>query len=284
MGGCPAPPIRSATAWHCWYSGVASPKPAVALIGTGGTIASRGDGPLELLNYAMDGTRLSARDLMDYFPEMKLVADIVPLECRPVASTEIGFPEWQDISRLCCDAVAAHPGLAGIVIAHGTATIEETAYHLDLTLALPVAVVLVGAQRPASALSSDAGLNLVNAIRTAACPAAAGMGVLVVMNDEIHASREVTKTSTLRLQAMRSPDFGALGHVDGDRVVFYRSLLRRTVTDTVFAVASLTALPRVDIVYSHAGADDVAIRAFVDAGAAGLVSAGFAPGTATSAQ
>ena len=179
---------------------------------------------------------------------------------------------------------AAHPDLAGIVIGHGTATMEETAYALNLTLKTPVPVVLTGAQRPASALSSDAGLNLVNAIRVAASPAARGMGVLVVLNDEIQAAREVTKTSTLRMQTFRSPDFGALGHADGDQVAFYRRPLRRAAPDTAFDIRTLPALPRVDIAYAHADADGTAVRAFVAAGARGIISAGFAPGFAAPEQ
>ncbi|MEJ1978019.1 MAG: asparaginase domain-containing protein [Acetobacteraceae bacterium] len=140
--------------------------------------------------------------------------------------------------------MAEIPDLAGIVIGHGTASIEETAYFLNLVLKVDVPVVLVGSQRPASALSTDAGMNLVNAVRTAASPAARGMGVLVLLNDEIHAAREVTKTSTFRLQTFRTPDFGVLGHADGDRVVFYRAPLRRRMPDTEFDIRALDALPR----------------------------------------
>ena len=104
------------------------------------------------------------------------------------------------------------------------------------------------------------------------------MGVLVVLNDEIQASREVTKSSTLRLQAFRSPDFGVLGHADADRVSFYRAPLRRRAPDTEFDVRGLDALPRVDIAYAYTEADGTAVRAFVAAGARGIVSAGFAPG------
>jgi L-asparaginase len=171
-----------------------------------------------------------------------------------------------------------HPDLAGIVIGHGTATLEETAYFLNLVVKVSIPVVIVGSQRPSSAVSSDAGMNLVNAIRVAASPDARGLGVLVVLNDEIHAAREVTKTSTLRMQTFRTPDFGVLGHADGDAVAFYRQPLRRRAPDTEFDIADLTGLPRVDISYSYAGGDGTATRAFITAGANGIIAAGFAPG------
>ena len=120
------------------------------------------------------------------------------------------------------------PAIAGFVIPHGTATLEETAFFLNLTLGVSQPVVLVGAQRPASALGTDAGMNLVNALRVAGCPEARGKGVLVVMNDEIHPARDVVKTSTYRVQTFRSLDYGALGHVDGDGPHFYRAPLGRT--------------------------------------------------------
>jgi L-asparaginase len=141
--------------------------------------------------------------------------------------------------------------------------------------------VVVGAQRPASALGSDAGMNLLGAIRTATAPVARGHGVLVALNDEIQSAREVTKTSTYRLQTFRSPDFGVLGHIDGDGVQVYRRSLRRHAPNTEFEVAGLAGLPRVDIAYSHAGGDGTAIDAFVAAGARGIVSAGLAPGIPT---
>jgi L-asparaginase len=106
------------------------------------------------------------------------------------------------------------------------------------------------------------------------------MGVLVVLNDEIQAAREVTKTATLRLQTFRSRDFGVLGHADGDAIAFYRRPLRRCYPDTEFDIRTLDALPRVDIAYAYAGGDGTAVRAFIAAGAEGIVSAGFAPGAA----
>jgi L-asparaginase len=257
-------------------------RPKVAFIGTGGTIASLGASPLELQDYGASGRVMHAEEILARFPETAMVAEMVPVRYRNVPSTNIGFPDWQALVQLCDQLVAEHADLAGIVIGHGTATLEETAYALSLTLKVGVPVVLVGAQRPASALSTDAGLNLVNAIRVAACPEARGLGVLVVLNDEIQAAREVTKTSTLRMQTFRTADFGVLGHADGDAVAFYRRPLRRCYPDTEFDIRALPALPRVDIALAYAGADGTAVRAFMAAGAKGIISAGFAPGFAPS--
>lgn len=255
-------------------------KPGVAFISTGGTIASRGHGPLDTFDYASSGLpRLEADEILARFPEVRDVADVRPVAFSAVPSIGLHFPTWKALVAHCDRLVEEDPSLAGIVIGHGTATLEETAYALHLTLKVAVPVVLVGSQRPASALSTDAGLNLVNAVRVAADPASRGLGVLVVLNDEVHAAREVTKTSTSRLQTFRAPDFGALGHADGDAVAWYRRPLRRGAPETEFDIRPLAALPRVDITYAYAGADGTAVRAFLDAGAQGIVSAGFAPGS-----
>jgi L-asparaginase len=259
-------------------------KPKVAFIGTGGTIASIGAGPLDIQDYGATGKVMQADAILERFPEIALVADVFAVPYRNIASPGIGWADWKVLVETCARLVAEHADLAGIVIGHGTATLEETAYFLSLTLKVAVPVVLVGAQRPSSALSTDAGLNLVNAIRVAASPEARGLGVLVVLNDEIHAAREVTKTSTSRMQTFRAADFGALGHADSDAIAFYRRPIRRAAPDTEFDIVGLDALPRVDIAYSYAGGDGVAIRAFIAAGARGIVSAGFAPGLGTPAE
>ncbi len=259
-------------------------KAKVAFIGTGGTISSLGTGPLDIMDYGATDTRMQADAILAMFPQCAEVADVTAVNFGNVVSHAIYFDTWKRLAALCGRLVAETPDLAGIVIGHGTASLEETAFFLNLTLNVDVPVVLVGSQRPASALSTDAGMNLVNAVRTAASPAARGMGVLVLLNDEIHAAREVTKTSTFRLQTFRTPDFGVLGHADGDRVVFYRAPLRRHMPGTEFDLAAMTALPRVDIVYAYVGSDGTAARAFVAAGARGIVSAGFAPGFPGSAD
>jgi L-asparaginase len=181
-------------------------------------------------------------------------------------------------------AKAAHPDLAGIVVTHGTATLEETAYLLSLTLPDDLPVVVTGAQRPFTGLSSDAPMNLVAAVRVAADAQSRGLGTLVVLNEEIHAAREVTKTSTGRLQTFRAPDLGALGHVDADRISLWRRPTRLLPPAERFDIGAIEAPPRVDVAYSVAGGDGVAIGAFRAAGAAGIVMAALAPGFTTPAE
>lgn len=261
-----------------------SSKPKVAIIGTGGTISSVGKGPLDLIDYGSLGQVLDVNGVIARVPELALVADVVPVPFRALPSTALGWPEWKDLLLICHRLSAEHPDLAGIVVTHGTSSLEETAYFLSLTLKIPQPVVLVGAQRPATALAGDGPMNLVNGCRVAADPGARGLGALVLLNDEIQAAREVTKTSTLRMQTFRTPDFGVLGQADADAVVWYRRPLRRTAPDTEFDVRGIDALPRVDIAYAYAGADGAAIEAFVAAGAKGIVTAGFAPGFVTPAM
>jgi L-asparaginase len=254
-------------------------KPKVALISTGGTITSISHvGELDLYEYTTSGNRMSAEEMLEKFPHAGTVADVIPVNFERLPSTALGFKQWRELVLRIEDLVRQVPDLAGVAILHGTATIEETAYALNLTLKTDIPVVITGAQRPASAVSTDAALNMYNAVRVAASPQARGMGVLVCLNDEINAARDVTKTSTGRLQTFRTPDFGALGHADGDRVVFYRRPLRRCAPDTPFDIRELAEFPRVDIAYSHADSDGTAVRAFVAAGARGIVGAAYVPG------
>lgn len=258
--------------------------PRIAVIGTGGTISSLGANSLDVLDYPDFGQKLTSEGLIERFPETRLVAGPVPVTFRQVGSTAIGPADWVELRDTIHRIAREDAGIAGFVIPHGTATLEETAFFLNLTLGVSQPVVLVGAQRPASALGTDAGMNLVNALRVAGCAEARGLGVLVVMNDEIHPARDVVKTSTYRVQTFRSLDYGALGHVDGDGPHFYRAPLKAHMPDTLFAGRVISALPRVDVIYSYAGADGDLVEAAVKAGAQGLVSAGFAPGTPSPAQ
>lgn len=259
-------------------------EPKVVLIGTGGTISSVGRHNLDLVEYGDAGQILEADELLERLPEATTVAQVRPVCFRSLLSTGMTPKDWLDLARTI-HTVGQEHAVDGFVITHGTATLEETAYFLNLTLRVPQTVVLVGAQRPASALSTDAYANLLGAIRVAASPEARGLGVLVVLNDEIQAAREVTKTSTYRLETFRSPDMGFLGYVDADgQVVIYRRPTRRHAPDAALDITGLESLPRVDIVYAYAGADGALIDAAVAAGAQGIVIAGLAPGKPTPLQ
>ncbi|HEX3497355.1 MAG TPA: asparaginase [Methylocella sp.] len=253
----------------------------VVFIGTGGTIASIGKDPLDILDYGANSRMVHAEEILAAVPS---VAEILVVKFRNIPSPAIYFPEWKELVALCERLVVENPDLDGIVIGHGTASLEETAYFLNLTLKVSVPVVIMGSQRPLSGLASDAAMNLVAAVRAASSPASRGRGVLVVLNDEIQAAREVTKTSTFRLQTFRTPDFGVLGSVDGEYVRYYRRTERRNAPETEFAISELDALPRVDIAYSYTGSDGAAVRAFTAAGAKGIVAASMAPAMVTPAE
>lgn len=263
---------------------MSSNKPKIALIGTGGTISAIGRDPLDLIDYPDGSRKMEVDEVIEKFDLIKTFVEPVPIRFRAVGSTHISPADWLDLHKTITKAAADDPSIAGFVVTHGTASAEETVYFLNLTLKIEQPVVVVGAQRPSTGISTDAAINLVNAARAAADPASRGMGVLLLLNDEIQAAREVTKTSTLRMQTFRSPDFGVLGHVDGDGVYYYRAPLRRRMPDVEFDVSGLSELPRVDIVSCYVGADGAAVEAFMAAGAKGLVSAGFAPGLLSPAQ
>lgn len=260
-------------------------KPRVAVIGTGGTISSVGRDPLDVWEYMDHGRKLEADELVAGVPVLREVAEVVPVRFRAMSSSAVSPKDWLELNSLVHEVVARETPLDGLVVTHGTATLEETAYFLNLTVKVDLPLVVVGAQRPFSGFGSDAGMNLLGAVRVAAAPEARGLGVLVLLNDEIQAARDVTKGSTLRLETFRSPDLGMLGYADPDgRVAIYRRPTRRHAPGTEFDARGASDLPRVDIGLSYAGADGAAIHAFATAGARAIVSASLAPGMTTPAE
>ena len=253
----------------------ASP-PVVWVLATGGTISGGGPSPTSLTEYRA-GT-FSGEELVAAVPALTEHAAIRVEQIANVGSPNITFDDWRTLARRIDEIFSAEPDTAGIVITHGTNTLEETAYFLNLTVRHDRPVVLVGAQRPATAISADGPLNLLNAVRTAASPEARGKGVLVVMNDEINAARDVTKTNTYRLETFSSRELGFLGYVDGDRVTFYRAPTKRHTAESEFDLAGVEAFPRVDIVYSYVEASPVMIEALIADGVDGIVLAGTGAG------
>jgi L-asparaginase len=261
-----------------------SELPRVALIITGGTIDSVGKDRLDLAWYIEAGKRLNTGDLLAQLPELGSIAKVEEVPFRRLPSHALVDKDWLDMARTIHEIFAGDKA-DGIVITHGTNTIEETAYFLNLALKTDKPVVVVGSMRPASALSADGYLNLVNAIKVAADPHSLGRGALLVMNDTIYSGRDVTKNSTYRVQAFQSRDLGPLGYADADgRIVYYHQSLKKHTVATEFDVRGLKSLPRVDVVVSYVGADGRMIEAAAAAGAKGIVSAATGAGRPTPAE
>jgi L-asparaginase len=245
---------------------------------TGGTIASTG-------NYYGDRggavNKISVDELTKAAPGIDKVATMSAEQFSNVVSGAIGPQQWLDLSRRISAAFRDRPNLAGVVVTHGTDTMEETAYFLDLTVGGDRPVIVTGAMRPADAIGADGPANLFNAVRAAAQPASRGRGTMVLMDDRLFAAREVTKTNTTRVETFQAPEHGPLAITDHDTIYFNRA---RPTHRRTFDISKVTALPRVDIIYSYGGADSVLIDAAVAAGARGIVVAGVGAGGLASGQ
>ncbi len=250
----------------------AAELPRVRLVATGGTISNRAGG------------RLSAEALLQSMPTLSRYARGEAEQFANTSSSEISLDQWLQLARRLNELFANDPDLAGIVVTSGTDTLEELAYFLDLTVRDARPVVVVGSMRNPSTLGYEGAANLLEGFRVAADPASRNKGVLVVLNDEINAAREVTKTDALRLQTFQSRGYGILGVVDSDRVVYYRDVVKRHTAGSEFDLAGVTALPRVDIVLVYQGATGDIIKAVVDAGAKGIVVATAGAGATTPGQ
>ncbi|MGH7767234.1 MAG: asparaginase [Candidatus Binatia bacterium] len=261
-----------------------SELPQVALIITGGTIDSVGKDRLDLAWYIEAGKRLNTGELLEQLPELKSIAQVEEVPFRRLPSHALVDKDWLDLARTIHQIFDGDKA-AGVVITHGTNTIEETAYFLNLTLKTDKPVVVVGSMRPASALSADGYLNLIEAVKVAADPDSRGRGALLVMNDTIYSGRDVTKNATYRVQAFQSRDLGPLGYADADgRIVYYHRTAKKHTVETEFDVRGLQSLPRVDVVVSYVGADGKMIEAAAAAGAKGIVSAATGAGRPTPAE
>ncbi|MDE0030385.1 MAG: asparaginase [Deltaproteobacteria bacterium] len=258
--------------------------PRIALILTGGTIDSVGADRLDLAWYIENNKRLGDGELVGSVPELAGIAEVEQVPFRRLPSHALVDRDWLDLAELL-HGIFERGEADGAVITHGTNTLEETAYFLNLVLKTDRPVVLVGSMRPASALGADGYLNLLNAVRVAAEPSSRGQGVLAVMNDRIYGARDLTKTATYRVEAFQGRDLGPLGFADADGSVryYHRTVMPHTIA-TEFDVSGLESLPRVDVVVSHAGADGAVIDACVAAGARGIVCAATGAGRPTPAQ
>lgn len=253
------------------------PKPAIQpprvhFVATGGTISNR------------DGGRLTAEELAKSMPGVDRYAKLTFEQFANVASGELTLQQWIELSTRINEIFAKEKDVAGVVVTSGTDTLEETAFFLHLTVRDPRPVVVVGSMRNPSTLGYEGAANLLEGVRVAADPAARNKGALVVLNDEINSARNVTKTDAVRLQTFRSREYGQLGVVDRDRVVFFNQITQRSNERSEFDITRITELPRVDVIMVYQGATGDLIKAAVDAGARGIVIATAGAGATSGTQ
>ena len=251
-------------------------KPTVWILATGGTIAGQGGSATDLSNYKPGA--LLGEALVNAVPQIKDLANIKVEQIANVNSSDLTLANWLTLAKRINAIFAEDANVAGVVITHGTNTIEETAYFLNLTVKSDRPVILVGSMRPATAISADGPLNLLNAVRTAVTAEAKGKGAMIVMNDVINGARDVTKTNTFRVDTFKTPELGALGYINEDKVSFYHQSTRRHTTRSEFDVTSLTRLPQVDIIYSYIEPNTAMIKALATNGTKGIVFAGTGAG------
>jgi L-asparaginase len=252
-------------------------RPHVAIVATGGTIAGAQTSPQG------PGYTAGAFDvgtLIQGVPQLKDLAEITGEQLVKIGSQDMNDAVWLKLAKRVNELLAAGD-VAGVVITHGTDTMEETAYFLDLVVKSDKPVVLVGSMRPATAVSADGPGNLYDAVAVAADPRAKGRGVLVVLNDQVHAARYVYKTNTTQVDTFRSPDRGPVGHVETSEPELFEVPGGRRTTQSEFSVEGVDSLPKVDIVYAYANMGRELIDAAVKAGAKGIVVAGVGNGNMT---
>jgi L-asparaginase len=248
--------------------------PRIAVLATGGTIAGAAADATNTSGYQAGVVGVDR--LLAVVPALSTVARIAPEQIASVDSKDMAMPLWTTLAQRI-NMLLASSEIDGVVITHGTDTLEETAYLLHLTIKSAKPVVLTAAMRPASALSADGPLNLLNAVTVAAHAGSRGQGVLVAFNNRIHSARDVVKTSTYAVDAFQSPEIGALGWVQDGRVEFQRSVVRPHTVATEFVIGP--NWPHVEIVTSYAGVSRIAVDALVTAGVRGIVVAGTGNGS-----
>lgn len=249
--------------------------PRVAILATGGTIASRGSNSLSLTDYGVGSGHkpVGIEVLVDAVPEIKNFAQISGEQVFNVGSSKLSIQNWLTLANRINELLAKGT-VDGIVVTHGTDTLEETAYFLNLVVKSDKPVVLVGSMRPATGLSADGPLNLVNAVALASSKEAFGKGVMVVMNDQISSAFGVTKRNSTNVATFRCPDTGFLGFMQNNKPYFINTITKRHTTQSEFSIKNLKTLPRVDVHYTTLGEDGKIVDAMVKLGAKGIINAG----------
>ena len=249
-------------------------KPNIHILATGGTIAGTGSSATAT-NYTAGQVAIGT--LLDAVPQLKDIANVTGEQVVRIGSQDMNDEVWLTLAKRINELLAS-PDVDGIVITHGTDTMEETAYFLNLTVKSDKPVVLVGAMRPSTAISADGPLNLYNAVVTASDKNSEGKGVLVVMNGTILGAESVTKMHTTGVETFQAPNSGALGYVLNSQAVYNQAPLKKHTTQSVFDVSQLKTLPKVGIVYSYSNIEADKVEPMLKNGYKGIVHAGVGNG------
>ncbi len=251
-------------------------KSRIAILGTGGTIAGFIDSTIATTGYTAGAIDIDV--LIKAVPQIRDLADISWEQIVNIDSSNMCDEIWLRLAKKIAKLFAE--GIDGVVITHGTDTMEETAYFLNLTIKSDKPVVLVGAMRPSTAISADGPKNLYNAVALVANKEAKNKGIMVAINDKILSARGVVKTHSLNVDAFSSPDFGDLGYIVDGKVFFYNNVTKAHTKNAPFDVSKLTSLPKVDILYSYSNdGSGVAAKALFEHGTKGIVVAGSGAGS-----
>ncbi len=253
---------------------VTAQKPNIHILATGGTIAGTGSSSTQT-NYTAGQVAIGT--LLDAVPEINNIANATGEQIVRIGSQDMTDDVWLTLAKRI-NELAAQDDIDGIVITHGTDTMEETAYFLNLTVKTDKPVVLVGAMRPSTALSADGPLNLYDAIVVAAAPESRAKGVVVAMNGLIIGAHSVTKMNTITVQTFQAPNSGALGYIYNGKVFYDQITVKTHTTASVFDVTNLNELPKVGIVYSYSNIDADMVAPMLTNGYRGIVHAGVGNG------
>lgn len=268
-----------ACAMSCISAPSAGDEPAklanIVIVATGGTIAGVATSSTETEYKA---AKVGIESLIAAVPGLSRLANVSGEQVFQAASPDITTEQWLTLAKRV-NALLARADVDGVVITHGTDTLEETAYFLDLVVKSSKPVIFVGAMRPSTAISADGPVNIYNAVALAASAEARGKGVLVMLNDRISDARDVTKTDTHNVDTFRNWELGFLGYMLNGTPHFYRASMRKHTNETEFDIANLDSLPEVDIVYGHVAVKPAAIEALIAAGCKAIVYAGVGEGS-----
>jgi L-asparaginase len=257
----------------------AADLPKIRVLATGGTIAGA---QASATDYGYKSGAYDVNSLLKAVPNLDKLAVLTGEQVANIGSQDMNDEVWLKLAKRV-NAVLAEPGTDGVLITHGTDTLEETSYFLSLVTKSDKPVVMVGSMRPATAISADGPGNIYNGVAVATDPRAKGKGTLVCLNDVIHYARNVVKTDTTSVETFQSINRGPAGVVHTGKIEWFAPMDRKVGPATEFSIDTLDKLPRVDVIYAHANMSADLIEAALKNGAKGVVIAGVGDGNMTAA-